>query len=73
MCSDREGPSAGAEGGISKRADRGPNEGGRGAERERGQGAERGPSEGSAMKSVVHGIKSFVNTISSHEGAELPW
>lgn len=61
-CSDREGPSKGAEG---KGADRGPNE--------RGQGAEKGPNEGAAVKSFVHGIKSFVNTISSHEGAELPW
>ena len=72
-CSDREGPSKGAEG---KGADRGPNERGQGAEKgpnEGGQGAEKGPNEGAAVKSVVHGIKSFVNTISSHEGAELPW
>ena len=25
------------------------------------------------LENVVHGMKSFVDTISSHEGAELPW
>ena len=29
--------------------------------------------EGRAAKDMVHGIKSFVDTVSSHEGAELPW
>ena len=28
---------------------------------------------GKAAKDMVHGIKSFVDTVSSHEGAELPW
>lgn len=46
----------------------------KGAEKRRpSEGGEMGPSEGVAVKSVVHGIKSFVDTISSHEGAELPW
>lgn len=29
--------------------------------------------QGTAVEAVVHGIKSFVDTMSSHEGAELPW
>ena len=65
LSSDREGLSKEAEGDTSKGAERRPSE--------EGQGAEKGPSEGAAVKSVIHGIKSFVNTISSHEGAELPW
>lgn len=25
------------------------------------------------VENVIHGMKAFVDTISSHEGAELPW
>lgn len=26
-----------------------------------------------SVKEMVHGVKAFVSTVSSHEGAEFPW
>ena len=31
------------------------------------------PDHGGGLESMVQGVKSFVDTVSSHKGAELPW
>lgn len=36
--------------------------------------SEKGEEEGSySLVAVTQGMKNFINTMSSHEGAELPW
>ena len=43
---------------------------------QQGEGAEEEGSVGNEeldLQSMVHGMKSFVDKISSHEGAEFPW
>lgn len=34
---------------------------------------EKGGERETSVKDMVHGVKAFVNTVSSHEGAEFPW